>query len=123
MFIWFSSLILLVSTSFAEVGKIHRVVGHSDAYLMRGNQKVTLADELVLEENDELFSEASAVILHLYPLSQISLSKNSQIKITKNVIEESEEKDKAVSIIGFIKGLIRLQVSKDPEIEVEQKVE
>lgn len=107
----------------AEVGKISRILGSNDTYILRQNEKIAGIVDASLEEGDEIVSQDSVVQIYLYPSTQLSLSKNTHIRITQNLIEESNEKDKAYSIIDYIKGLVRLQVTKAANQEIEQKVQ
>jgi hypothetical protein len=123
MQVWALSFLLLTNIAFAEVGKISKVLGSSDAYVMRGTEKKTLSVDTKLEVGDELFSQNSVLLVHIYPTTQLSLAKQTQVKITKSFIDESNETDKAFSIINFIKGLVRVQVVKEANLEVDQKIE
>jgi hypothetical protein len=119
---WFISFALIISASFAEVGKVSKIIGSGDAYIFRNQQKMLLAQDTLLEQGDELFTMDSVVVVYLYPTTQMSLSKNTQIKITESLIDIEGEKDKSFSVINFIKGLVRLQVTKDENLEIDQKV-
>ena len=121
MFIWLM-IVLSFATSFAQVGKITKMVGSDDAYLLRGQAKIAITQDANLELGDELFSNESVLVLHLYPTSQMSLAKNSQIRINQSLIEGDGEKEKTFSVISFIKGLVRLQVTKDSNLEIDQKI-
>jgi hypothetical protein len=121
MFIWLM-LILSVTTSFAQVGKISKIVGAGDAYILRGQARIAMIQDANLELGDELFSNESVLVLHLYPSSQISLAKNSQIRINQSLIEGNGEKEKSFSVISFIRGLVRIQVTRDSSLEIDQKI-
>lgn len=123
MFLWVASFLLLISTAMAEVGKISKIIGTGDAYILRSSSKMNVAQDALLEEGDEIFTQDSVVVVHLYPQSQLSLSKNTHVKLSKSVIDESTETEKAFSIIDYVKGIIRLQVTKDPNQAIEQKVQ
>ena len=114
---------IISASAFAEEGRIIKIHGDNTAYLKREGQKIILANDSEIETGDEIFSEGSVLVFHLFPATQISMSKHSQIKIDKNLIEESADKEKNFSVIGFIKGIIRLNVTKDPLQEIDQKVE
>ncbi len=122
MILWILSFTLLISASMAEVGKISKTLGTGDAYLMRGKNKISLVQDSLIEQGDEIFTEDSVIQLYLYPTTQINLAKNSHIKINESLIEGEGSKEKSTSVIGFIKGLIRLQVTKDENLEINQKV-
>lgn len=123
MILWLASLLLISSTAMAEVGKISKIIGSQDAYILRNSSKINLSQASLLEEGDEIYTQNSVVVVHLYPQSQLSLSKNSQVKLSKSVIDESTDTEKAFSIIDYVKGIVRLQVTKDPGQEIDQKVQ
>ena len=75
-----------------------------------------------LEEGDELFTQKSVVVALLYPTTQLSLSKNSQIKISQNLLEEKENLEKSSSVIDYIKGIIRAKVTKDKDLTIDQTI-
>ena len=121
MYLWLS-LFMMTTLSFAEIGKITKMVGSTDAYLERNSQKMSLTTDLLLEEGDTLFSQGAVMVIHLYPSTQLSLSKNTQITLTQNLIEEDKTKEKTSSIVNFIKGVVRVLVTKEADQEIEQKV-
>lgn len=121
--LWLLPIFFMLNLSYAEVGRVLKIVGSQDAYLLREGNKLTAAVDMELQEGDQVFAENSHLVLHLYPSSQLSVTKGSEVKITRNVIEEGEKLDKAESIIDLIKGMIRLQVTKDAETELDQKIE
>ena len=122
MILWILSFLVMISASMAEVGKISKTLGTGNAYLMRGKDKISLVQDSLIEQGDEIFTQDCVLQLHLYPTTQINLAKNSHIKITESLIEGEGSKEKSTSVIGFIKGLIRLQVTKDENLEINQKV-
>ena len=123
MHFWALCFLLLTNIAFAEVGKISKILAGSDAYIMRGSEKKVLAADFNLEVGDEVFSQESVVLIHLYPTTQMSMAKNTQIKITQSLIEQTANQEKAFSVINFIKGIIRVQVTKETALDVDQKVE
>lgn len=114
--------VIYSSFCFGEVGKITKVIGDG-AYIMRGGQKIDSALNADLQLNDELHSENAYMVIYLYPGTQMSVSKNSSVKISEHLIEESNDLEKASSVIDYIKGIIRLQVTKDANQLIEQKVQ
>jgi hypothetical protein len=122
MILWILSFTLLISASMAEVGKISKTLGTGNAYLMRGKDKISLVQDSLIEQGDEIFTEDCVLQLYLYPTTQINLAKNSHIKIIESFIVGEGSKEKSTSVISFIKGLIRLQVAKDENLEIDQKV-
>lgn len=119
---WLLSLTLMISASIAEVGKVSKLVGNNDAYILRNNQKIAITLDALVEQGDELFTQDSVIVVYLYPTTQMSLAKNTQIKITESLIEGNGDKEKSFSIIDFVKGIVRLQVTKDENLEIEQKI-
>lgn len=122
MLMWIFSFLMLINVVFAQEGRITKIAGDQSSYLVRKNQNILLKEELPLEKGDEIYSMNSVVLLYLQPTTQMSLAKNSHVKITQNLIEENLEKDKATSVIEYIKGIIRLQVTQDDQLEIDQKV-
>lgn len=122
MRLFFLISFFILNNSWAEVGKVLKTVGSSDAYLMRAQTKILLSPELELELGDQIFSQNSYTVVHLYPGTQISLAQNTQIKITEFFIEENEESlIKSSSIIDFVTGIIRTVVNREGEEAVDQK--
>ena len=120
LFIFLSFFIL--NTSLAEVGKVLKVVGSTDAYLVRDQNKISLTVDQILELGDEIFSENSMPVIHLYPGTQLSLDKNTQIKLTEHMIEENAEAvKKSSSVIDFIRGILRASITREEGEEVDQK--
>lgn len=117
------SLFIASTSLFAQDGKVLKILGGSNSYLMRAGQKIALAIEMPIEQGDEIFSDDSVLMIHLFPSTQISLSKNSNIKIDENSIEDAGSKEKSTSVIQFFKGIVRLHVTKDANEELEQRVQ
>ena len=115
--------LLLVNSAWAEVGKISKVLGDQDAYLVRGTENIKLVPQTNLELNDIIHSQNAYVVIHLYPSTQMSLAKNSEIKISEHMIEETGDLEKTTSLIDFVKGIVRLQVTRDTNQEIDQKVQ
>lgn len=122
MLSWFFPFLLLVNLVSAEEGRVSKVVGDQSAYLVRHNQHMAISEEFVLEQGDDIYTMNSVVLIYLQPTTQISLAKKSHIKITQNLIEVNLEKERSTSVIEYIKGMIRLQVTRDDQIEINQKV-
>lgn len=115
--------LFIFNSAWAEVGKISKILGDQDSYLVRGTENIKLATDLNLELGDVIHSQNSYIVIHLYPATQMSLAKNSEIKISEHMIEESGDLEKTTSVIDFIKGIVRLQVTKDSNQEIDQKVQ
>lgn len=124
MHIWLILSLFVLNPAWAEVGKVLKLTDGSDAYLMREQNKIPLAPELLLELGDELFSQNTHVVVHIFPGTQISLSKNTDIKLTEHFIEEEAEAvKKSSSVVEFIKGIIRLSITREGDEELNQKVQ
>lgn len=85
---------LLTNIAFAEVGNISKVSSKSGSYIIRGKDKKSLTSNLKLEEGDQIFSQRGNVTLKLSNLAQISLKKDTVIKVNQP------------SQITFVKGLV-----------------
>jgi hypothetical protein len=106
----------------AEIGKVTKLVGDNDAYLERNTQKMKLIVDLDLEEGDEIFSKNTVVVTQIYPASQISLAKNSHVKLTLNQSKEINGLEENTSLVEFVSGIFRMQVNKDDDLKVDQKI-
>ncbi len=106
-----------------EVGRVNRVLGDGTGHILRAGQKIPLANERPLALGDIISAEGAHVMLHLYPGTQISLSKNTEIKISEHqILEEKAKMERSFSVIDYVKGLLRVQVIRDTDQEVEQQV-
>ncbi len=119
---FFLLLMCLMTFAYAEVGEIVSVKGGADAYLTRNGDKIILAEGSVLEVGDILRTENSHVVLILFPKIQMSLVKGTEIKITSHMVEDAGVGERTESLIDLIKGLIRIQVTRDDKDKIEQKV-
>ncbi len=121
MFPWISCLLIL-NIAVAEVGKVNSIAGTNTAFILRNSNKINAVNDFPLEIGDEIHSSDSVVQIYIYPSTQISLSKNTQIKITDSLIEETDEKERAFSVIEFLKGAVRILVTKEADQEIDQRV-
>lgn len=122
MFVWISCLLTL-NIALAEVGKVNNIAGPNTAFILRNSNKINAANDFLLEIGDEIHSSDSVVQIYIYPSTQISLAKNTLIKITDSLIEETDKKERAFSVIEFLKGAIRILVTKEVDQEIDQRVE
>lgn len=114
----------ILNTSLADVGKVLKIVGGNDAYLIREQSKIPLSPDLQLELGDDIFSQDSLPVIFIFPGTQLSLSKNTQIKLTKHLIEENADAvTKSTSVVDFVKGILRATISREEGEEVEQKIQ
>lgn len=117
-------LILLALFSFnasAEIGKVLKLSSEG-AYLIRNNEKINLSVDQNLELGDEIHSARALVVLYLYPATQISLNGESQIILTESVITEEGKTEQSSSIVDFIKGMLRAEVTKGDQQNIDQKI-
>lgn len=122
MFRFVAVLLCFLSMAHAQVGEIISIKGGADAYLTRSGGKNELTEGFQLEVGDTLRTESSHVVLVLYPKIQMSLVKGTEITITSHMVDEAGEAPKTNSLIELIKGLIRIQVNREGNEEVQQKV-
>lgn len=115
--------LLLTSFAFAEVGEVVSLRGGSDSYLLRNGSKTPVTEGEKLEVGDIIHSASSHVTIILFPKIQMGLSKNTELRITRHMVDEATGVEKTDSLIDLIKGLVRIQVSRDANEEVQQKVE
>lgn len=116
------ALMCLLPFAHAEVGEVIAVRGGTDAYLSRNGERHILTEGFPLQVGDTLRTESSHVVFLLFPKIQMSLVKGTEIIITSHLVEDSGEIEKTESLIDLIKGLIRIQVTRDDNDKVEQKV-
>jgi hypothetical protein len=121
--LWLMGILMTTQFAFSQVGQVMKIFNGSDAYLMRAGERMALAPEAELEEQDEVHAENCHVVLQIYPSTQLSVPKGSVVKLNKSVIEEGDKLNKSTSLISLIKGFIRLQVTKVEDTEIEQNVE
>lgn len=114
--------IFFTTFAHAQIGEILSLRGPQDAWLSRGGNKINLTEGGTLEVGDSIHTENAHVTFLLYPKIQMSLVKGTEITISKHLVEESTS-EKTSSLIELIKGLIRIQVTRDGNEEVDQKVD
>ncbi|MFZ4715284.1 MAG: FecR domain-containing protein [Bacteriovoracaceae bacterium] len=124
MYIHLLFTLLLTSTAQAEIGKVLKFSGTGSFVIKVNSPSDPLKTDQLLEEGDQIKTTDGTVVILLYPATQMIISKNTIVKLTKNqTVEYESGKEKTSSIIEFLSGLIRLQVSKDENQEIEQKVQ
>lgn len=112
--------LLLTKICWGSAGEITKIVGDG-AYVIRDQKKIMLSSGFPLEQSDELHSEGSTVVLYLYPGTQLSLARKSHIRITENKITVSGKLERTNSLIEFSKGIIRGQIIRGKNQEIEQR--
>ncbi len=110
------------SLAHAEIGKVTKLIGAQDAYLIRAEKKIILTPDMSLDEGDELFSQGSVVLTEIFPASQMSLAKNSRVKLVLNQSKEENGVEENTAVIDFVTGMIRMQINKDKDLKVDQKI-
>lgn len=108
---------------FAESGKVLKVINGKDAYVLRKSEKIPLATDLLLETGDHILTKDAYAVVQIYPATQLSLSKNSEFTLSEYQIIENQQIVNSFSVIDFMRGLIRVQVFRDKDLEVEQKIQ
>ncbi len=108
--------------SYGEIGIVTKIQGIKDSFVLRNSQKIPLEENFILEKGDEIVSENSYVVILIHPATQLSLSKKTKMILSEATIEESGETSYVSSALELIKGMIRAQVIKDTNIQVDQKI-
>lgn len=113
----------VLNAAFADVGKIIKIVGGDDAYVIRQGEKISLTPESLLEVGDEIRSSGTHLVMVIFPDIQISLPRLSEMRLKEATIEETPEHLKSQSLVELIKGQIRCRVTKQKNHEVEHTVQ
>lgn len=119
---WILALFISLSTCFAEVGTISKIVG-PDAYILRAGNKLPLTIKTELEENDQIITNNSHAVLFIYPGVQVALAKNTEVKLTESRVEELKDSERSTSQIDVLKGIIRVLAYKNPNQEIDFRVQ
>ncbi len=98
-----------ISMSYAEIGRIVRIVDNDGAYIKREKTELKIKPNMALEAGDEVISNESRVLVHLYPGTQLSMDKSTKVVVHKKLIK-------------FFKGLVRVKVIKKQGLIVQQIV-
>ena len=117
------SFLIMSNFCFAGVGSILKIAGTNNAYLIRGDSRIPVSPEMQLELDDQIFSNEAHLVIFVLPGTQMSLARNTEIKISEHLIEENKELQKSFSVIDFIKGIIRVQVTKSEGESIEQTIQ
>lgn len=114
--------LIMSNLTFAGVGKVLKVIDGPGAEVTRGTQKIKLTPDFSLELGDTISSGESYVVFQIYPATQLSMAKNTELKISEHAIQDVNKIEKTWSVIDFLKGIVRTQVSRDADQEVEQQI-
>lgn len=113
---------LFVNVAFADAGKIIKVVGGDDAYVLRKGVKIPLGLDVSLEVGDDIHSSSAHLIMLVYPETQLSLPRQSELKLIQATIEETPKHLKSNSVLELLKGQVRSRVTKNINNEVEHTI-
>ncbi len=83
MLIWIMGIIMMTSTSFAQVARVVSVKGNHDSHLIRKETKTFLMSEFVLQAGGEVAANSSQVLLHFFPAGQLVMMAGARIKIVQ----------------------------------------
>ena len=122
MFLVIFLQIFLICFAWSEAGKVTQMLGAETAYLIRDSERIDIKTNTEIEQGDEINSEDSVLTFLIYPTGQYRLSKKSTIKITQSFIQDSNEVEKSFSVIEFVKGVIRAQVVRDDDLEIDHQI-
>ncbi len=122
MFLILFLQLFFAASVWSEVGKVTQLLGGERAYLLRNSERIDITTNTEIEQGDEINSEDSVLTFLIYPTGQYRLSKNTSIKITQSFIQDSNEVEKSFSLIEFVKGVIRAQVVRDDELEIDHQI-
>jgi hypothetical protein len=114
-------LFLFTSNSYSEIGNVIKVLDDG-GYILRNGEKIALKVDFPIELQDEIFTNNSVLLIQIDPSTQVSLSRNSHLKLSEHQVQDLAKIEKAFSVIELIQGLIRVNVDKDQGQEIDQKV-
>jgi hypothetical protein len=109
-----------ISFVYAQVGEVRSVRIASDGWIFRNGTKLKLNEGMTLNVGDNIHTESSFVTLLLYPKIQICLVKGSELTLSQHLLDDGNEQ--TTSVIDFVKGQIRIQVTKDGSEKIDQQV-
>lgn len=98
------AVVLLMSlnvNAFGAIGKVSKISGKGEAYLLRNKNKVLLTKNIPLELDDKIVSDTTSITIELESKTQVALGAQSEIAIVNG--------DKEVPLINFFKGMIRVK--------------
>jgi hypothetical protein len=116
----FILFLITISLAHAQIGEVRVVKNASDGQIMRNGSKLNLSEGMNLEIGDNIQTQNSYVAILLYPKIQMSLAKGTDITLTQHLLDENTEE--TTSLIDLVKGLIRIQVTRDGGERIDQKV-
>ncbi len=123
MKIFIFTFLITLNFCYAEVGSVLKISGNNNAYLVRNDKKLSLSTDMLLELNDKIFSNEAYLVIYVFPGTQMSLAHHTEVTISELLIEENKDLQKSFSVIDFIKGIIRVQVTRSEDEIIEQKIQ
>lgn len=116
-------ILWLLPLAHAGVGEVISIKGGTDSFLVRNGQKMEIAAGTPLEVGDLINSASTYVTLVLNPKIQMGLATGTEFLITEHSVDITEGSSKTNSLIDLVKGIIRIQVTRDTNEELNQKVD
>jgi hypothetical protein len=117
------TFLFLTHSAWSGVGKVVKTSSTDNAVIQRASRIIKIIPGTNLEVGDVIQSQNSLVLLHIYPGIQVSLDRNSEIKISEGIILKKDDLEKINSVIDLIKGSGRFKVSKDFDQGINQRVQ
>ena len=123
MGLWILCLMMTLSTAFADIGKVLKVTDKSEAHIVRNKSKIELKSDTKLEVGDLIIAGNSNLLLHLYPETQIVLTKSSELLIEQSDLEVTKKNEKAFAVLKLQRGSLRVHSPARKNQEIEQRWE
>ncbi|WP_408098121.1 hypothetical protein ACJVC5_04125 [Peredibacter sp. HCB2-198] len=123
MGLWIFCFMMTLSTAFADIGKVLKLTDKSEAHIVRNKSKVELKSDSKLEVGDLIVAGNSNLLLHLYPETQVVLTKNSELLIEQSDLEVTKKSEKAFSVLKLQKGSLKVHSPSRKNQEIEQRWE
>jgi hypothetical protein len=119
----FILILLLSHAALAEIGQVLKVDGDKSSYILRGKNKFEINPEFMLEANDVIHSGNSNLLIHLYPLIQIGIAKNTQIKLTGFNLTSINKENAAWASLEITKGMLRSKLQNVKGFKLDLKID
>ncbi len=108
-------------SAFADIGRILQSSVGKDAFILRAGKKIFQLSDLSLELGDEIHSEGSRILIHIYPANQLSLGPKSILILSEHSIKTTKPETLS-SVIGFQQGLVRFNFHLENGQEIDHKI-
>lgn len=123
MGLWILCLMMTLSTAFADIGKVLKVADKSEAHIVRNKSKIELKSDTKIEVGDLIVAGNSNLLLHLYPETQIVLTKSSELLVEQSDLEVTKKNEKAFAVLKLQKGSLKAHSPSRKNQEIEQRWE